>query len=318
MDWVEDVRTNLWAFPRGMKRDGAAGLKSIAWTSKYGSIVASAYDVATADGMNETGLVTNSLELAESDYGKPDGTKPTISIFAWAQYVLDNFAAVAEAVDALRREPFIVIAPKVPIGVKAHGHLSLSDPTGDSAIFEYVGGKLIIHHGREYQVMTNSPVYDEQLALYKSWEKIGGKTMLPGTDWSANRFVRASFCIKAIPQTDDTNQAVASVFGVIRSLSVPLGMTTPGQLNIASTYWRTVADHKNKVYYFESATNLKVLWVPLGELDFQEGAPVKELTLVGGRAYSGNAAAEFKEAKPFEFLPAKADWGPSSRSNGRP
>jgi hypothetical protein len=29
-------------------------------------------------------------------------------------------------------------------------HLSISDPTGDSAIFEYLGGKLIIHHGEKY------------------------------------------------------------------------------------------------------------------------------------------------------------------------
>lgn len=25
MDWVEDMQTNLWAFPRGMKRDGGLG-----------------------------------------------------------------------------------------------------------------------------------------------------------------------------------------------------------------------------------------------------------------------------------------------------
>jgi penicillin V acylase-like amidase (Ntn superfamily) len=25
MDWVEDMSSNLWAFPRGIKRDGAAG-----------------------------------------------------------------------------------------------------------------------------------------------------------------------------------------------------------------------------------------------------------------------------------------------------
>jgi choloylglycine hydrolase len=25
MDWVEDMQTNLWAFPRGMKRNGGLG-----------------------------------------------------------------------------------------------------------------------------------------------------------------------------------------------------------------------------------------------------------------------------------------------------
>jgi penicillin V acylase-like amidase (Ntn superfamily) len=36
------------------------------------------------------------------------------------------------------------------------------DPSGDSAILEYLGGKLVTHHGPEYKVMTNSPPYDQQ------------------------------------------------------------------------------------------------------------------------------------------------------------
>ncbi len=31
MDWEEDMSSNLWAFPEGMERDGAAGPKSIHW-----------------------------------------------------------------------------------------------------------------------------------------------------------------------------------------------------------------------------------------------------------------------------------------------
>ena len=90
MDWMEDMASNLWVFPAGMKRDGAAGAKSIQWTSKFGSVVVSGYEAGSTDGLNEKGLVANVLYLVESDYGKPDGKKPTISIAAWAQYVLDN------------------------------------------------------------------------------------------------------------------------------------------------------------------------------------------------------------------------------------
>ena len=43
MDWMSDLGSNLWAFPRGMQRDGAAGPTSIRWTSKYGSVIATAY-----------------------------------------------------------------------------------------------------------------------------------------------------------------------------------------------------------------------------------------------------------------------------------
>ena len=303
MDWVEETGTDLWAFPRGMKRDGAAGPTSIKWVSKYGSVVCSFYGVSSVDGMNEKGLVANVLYLTESDYGKPDGKRPTISIAAWAQYVLDNYASVTETVNALRDDPFVVIAPTLPGGRPAAGHLAISDPTGDSAIFEYIDGKLVIHHGKDYQVMTNSPVFDEQLALNKYWEQIGGTIFLPGTVRASDRFARASFYINVIPKTADMFQAVASVFGVIRGISVPLGITTPGQPNIASTYWRTVSDHKNKVYYYDSATSPTVFWVPLAELDLKEGAPVKKLTLAGGKTYSGSAASKFEPAQPFEFLP---------------
>ena len=307
MDWAEDPGTNLFCFPRGMKRDGAAGPRSIAWTSKYGSVVCAFYECSTVDGMNERGLVGNVLYLVESNYGKPDGRKPTMSIAVWCQYVLDNFATVAEAVEALRKEPFVIIAPTLPNGRLGQGHLSLSDPSGDSAIFEYIEGKLHIHHGREYQVMTNSPAFDQQLALNTYWEQIGGLVMLPGTNRAADRFVRASFFIKTIPQTDDEKRAVAAVLSVIRGVSVPLGITTPGQPNIASTLWRTLYDQRNKVLFFDSATSPTVFWTPLSDLDFTAGAAVKKLTLVGGKTYSGNAAGEFKESKPFEFLPAKAE-----------
>jgi penicillin V acylase-like amidase (Ntn superfamily) len=119
MDWKEDMASNLWIFPAGMKRDGASGPRSIAWTSKYGSVIVSGYEAGTTDGMNARGLVANLLYLAESDYGTPDGSRPLLSISAWAQYVLDNYATVAEAVDALRAEPFSILAPTLPNGSAA-------------------------------------------------------------------------------------------------------------------------------------------------------------------------------------------------------
>lgn len=51
--------------------------------------------------------------------------------------------------------------------------------------------------------MTNSPIFDQQLALNDYWKNIGGTTFLPGTNRAADRFVRASFYINAIPKTDD-------------------------------------------------------------------------------------------------------------------
>ena len=185
------------------------------------------------------------------------------------QYVLDNYASVAEAVDDLRKEPFYVATMMTPDGHPGQLHLSISDETGDSAIFEYLGGKLVIHHGRQYQVMTNAPAYDQQLALNAYWETVGGRAMLPGTSRPADRFVRTSFYVKAVKQTADPTEAVATAFSLIRNASVPLGVTPPpGAPNVAETLWRTVADHRNRRYFYESTRSPNVFWVDLGRPRF--------------------------------------------------
>jgi len=303
MDWKEDSQSNLWIFPRGMERNGEVGPNSLRWTSRYGSVITSAYDICSTDGMNEAGLVANLLWLAEAAYPEWDGSVPGLSIAAWVQYVLDNFATVAEAVGDMEKEHFVVISDNLPDGSRfATLHLSISDASGDNAIFEYVGNQLMIHHSRSYQVMTNSPIFEKQLALDEYWQTIGGLTFLPGTNRAADRFVRASYYIKAIPQTADMRTAVASVFSVIRNCSVPYGISTPDEPNISSTRWRTVSDQKNKVYFFESTLTPNVFWVNFPSIDLSEGAPVKKLDLVSGETYAGNAARQFVETAPFRFL----------------
>lgn len=66
MDWSEDLVSNLWIFPAGMARHGAAGEASLRWTSKYGSVVVSGYEAGSADGLNEKGLAANVLYISPS------------------------------------------------------------------------------------------------------------------------------------------------------------------------------------------------------------------------------------------------------------
>lgn len=314
MDWVEDMGTNLKVLPAGQQRDGGMENSNnipFTWVSRYGSIIADAYDLeGVADGMNEKGLVANLLYLAESDYGVLDPSKPTISIYNWAEYVLDNFATVSEAVNALKKEPFQIFAPVLPNGKESSLHLSLSDASGDSAIFEYIDGKLVIHHGKQYKVMTNSPSYDQQIALNTYWKNIGGLAFLPGTNKAADRFARASFLLDAIPKEIDknyiaavpgqsfVNQAIACVTGLQRSVSVPLGITTPEKPEISSTIWRTISDQKNLNYYYDSATSPNTFWVSLKKFNLKSGAPTKKLSLKNGRILSGEVSSLFVEEKP--------------------
>ncbi len=314
MDWGEDMMSNMWVLPRGMKRDGRGGKNTISWVSKYGSLIVTAYDIGTAEGMNQKGLVVNELALVESDYGKPAEGAKVISLSTWPQYVLDNFATVAEAVADLEKEAFRVQTVVLGTGRPANMHLVMSDASGDSAVFEYVKGKLVIHHGKQYKVVTNSPTYDKQLAIMEYWKEAGGlEKSLPGTSRAADRFVRTSYLLDALPaeaarkyisgtpQQSFKFQAPMAVLSLMRSVGTPLGFSLEEQPWVSSTIWRTVSDSTNRVVIFDSAMTPATFWVKLDDLDFKPGAPVRKLELAGGRTYSGNATDKFVEAKLFTF-----------------
>ena len=304
MDWfVSDMDTNMWLYPRGLERSSNTATPLV-WTTKYGSVVTTVYEGASADGMNEAGLVANMLYLAESEYppATEGDTRPTLPVSAWVQYALDNFATVAEAVAALEKEEFRMVTVSSPTGEPGTVHLSISDASGDSAIFQYIGGKLVIYHSRDYQIMTNSPTFDQQLALDAYWNKVGGDVMLPDTNRAADRFVRASYYINEATQTADPRRAIATVFSVMRNVSVPIGIKVPGQPNIADTLWLTVSDQKNKVYYYQDTNSPSILWVNLTAMDFSEGSGPRRLTMDGNPDLAGDQTANFQPAELFKFL----------------
>jgi choloylglycine hydrolase len=299
MDWVDpELTSDLWIFPQGLERNGGGSDNELTWTSKYGSAITAFYGTASADGMNEKGLVGNMQYLTEADFGDPAETgKPTISIGAWLQYFLDNFATVEEAVAAMQDPPFTVVSKPVENGFPALIHMAISDATGDSAIFEYLDGELVIHHGPEYVVMTNSPIYSEQLALNAYWEEAGGENFLPGTASATDRWVRASYYLKTMKKQEDRQLALATVFSLIRGVSAPVSSA-----NGVETLWRTVADHDAKNYYFDSVISPSVFWIDLNKVNLTPGAKAMTLKVSKDRPLAGEVSSQFEEAEPFEFL----------------
>lgn len=305
MDFSMEIPANLWSFPAGIERSGETGQNTIHWTSKYGSVAVSSWDIAVSDGMNEKGLNANMLWLNDTKYApfSEDTGKPGLSVALWAQYVLDNFATVNEVVDALSKEEFVVVSDYVP-GTDKYTtiHLSVSDPSGDNAIFEYVNGKLVINHSPDYTVMTNDPTFKEQLAISQYWKDIPGNTFLPGTVKSPDRFVRASYYINTVTQSSDYRVAVAAAFSVIRNVSVPYGIHIEGYPNLSTTRWRVVADQKNLVYYYEDVLSPNAVWVDLKKMDFKKGAGVKKLALDHHQIYAGETSKDFVKTEPFKFM----------------
>jgi len=282
MDWPESTQPILTVLPRGLKHDGGkVGGEDLhdpnpqKWTSKYGSLVTTVYGLGAADGINERGLAAHMLYLNATDFGPRDPKLPGVQAGLWAQYALDNSATVSEALDVLMKIQ--------PIGIEAHGHkatvhLALEDASGGSAIIEYIDGKPVVHHGREFRVMTNDPSYAEQIALLKAqdFSKPSSDMPLPGNVNPRDRFQRASYYLSMVPTPKTEREGVASMIAIARNVSVPFGAPYK-KFGVYNTEYRTLSDPTNKLYFFELTTNPNLIWTDLKKLDFEPGAPVKTL-----------------------------------------
>jgi penicillin V acylase-like amidase (Ntn superfamily) len=313
MDWVGSSQPRLVVLPRGMERDGGKlGVRQVVtensakWTSRYGSLVVTALNAGTPDGMNERGLAVHGLWLNATDYGPRDTTKAGVQAALWPQYVLDNAATVTEAIAIQSRiQPTNVFIPsdgggseRVPLS------LAVEDASGDSAILQYIGGELIIHHGPEHRVLSNDPPYDDALAELAKYDFTNATrdVPLPGNTNPMDRFIRANFYIdflrKTTPRTN--REAVASLMSVARNVSDPIGapFATPGVVD--ETDYRTLADLTNRVYYFELSRGLATLRTDMRDLDFRKGSPVLELNPQNPRL-QGNITSKYAVPKAAPF-----------------
>lgn len=301
LDWRTPIPTNLYVYPRGVKKQSFSDpARSISWTSKYASVVSVGYDVGVNEGLNEAGVVVNLLYLPGTFYAQPDDPRPYMSTALWAAYVLDNFASTHEAVETLSKDEFQINAPAMPGGSATTLHMAISDATGNSAIVEYLDGKLSIREGKEYQVLTNAPPYDQQLAIADYWKSVGGLNMLPGTNRSQDRFARASFYVSILPKNASHQTALAGIFGIIGNCAVPTGISDPEKPEISTTQWRSVSDQREMVYYFRRTETPSIIWIDLKEFDIYPGSPIMKLDLMSPhKMLSGNVIKEMKPSKGF-------------------
>ena len=300
MDWFEDMHSNIWLLPRGMKRNGLAEENPLTWTSQYGSVVVTGYEAGSLDGVNEKGLAVHALYLPETETGTRDPSLPGLCMSMWVQYYLDQFATVAEAVEA---EPYQLVMAVEPTSQKPLTlHLAMNDKSGDSAILECINGELKVYHSRDYTVMTNQPTFDQQLERIKQYRGFGGDKQLPGSTEPSDRFVRGAYYLKNLPKPDTEREAVASLMSVMRNVSAPFGIPDPNRPHISTTIWRTVIDLSNGVMFYDSVMSPQVFWIDINKLDFAAGQPVRKITVVDNYDLMGEVSGEFQEAEMFEFL----------------
>lgn len=306
MDYHRDLVTNMWKLPRGLGRDDGIEGK-LQWRARYGSVAITALDLMTVDGLNEAGLSGHILWLTESSYGTYDPSRPALAQSVWLQYFLDNYATVAEAVEWVQQNQLQVFQLTDPgSGEVPAIHLALDDASGDSVIFEYIDGKLHIHHSRDYRVLTNSPPYEQQLELLKQISGLGGDAPLPGSTLASDRFARAAYYSSRLAPPRSQVEAIAAMFSVMRNTAQPFRTPDPGKPEASQTIWQVVADLTHRRLVFESTTRPNVIWVNLAEMDFSEGSGVRKLDLVNGLTLkgglAGNVTDKFSDAGPLHLL----------------
>jgi penicillin V acylase-like amidase (Ntn superfamily) len=343
MDWAVNPTPQLWVMPPKVERKAMAKTKrgkEFKWKSKYSSVIVSNFDISNSDGLNSEGLAVNLLWLSSSIYPVEPHQKGAypMSMSIWAQYILDRCKSVEKAIYAMKNIYIqTTVIPDDPTKL-ATCHLSVGDKEGNSAVFEYINGRLHIytnvdtsgkkyknypHHIQYYnkdqmQVMTNDPKYDTQIASLIYWDELnrqyengGNPALLPGSNWSLNRFVRATYYTRQLPMKVEQNLALARLSSVINNTAQPA--TSVESADLSRTQYSSFADQARLQYFYRSGYGPFLIWIDLSDVNFnklKDGYALKlQLNEDGvfqdcnNNYMSGKMNAYLKAEKMFDFLP---------------
>lgn len=302
MDWLQDIPLRIWKFPRGMVKSGVAGNAPIQWESRYGSVVVSGYEVGVPEGMNEQGLSVHLLWLPETEYGRSEH-KPSISVGAWAQFVLDNYATTSEAVGGLMTLDLQIVAPMLLPGKQPKVYLSIVDQDGHCATIEYIDGEQHIYLDDSLKVVTNIP-YPKAKQLQESVEKsIKSVSDLPGDIYPSGKYTRANFYLSKLPDGLGAFDSVISIRSILEAVSVPRIQNNKNPSWMLKTIYRTLFDQTKRIFYYQGMKTPYWFYVPLDKMDFSVEADVLSFDTNHGKIIPyGDCSQLFKKEAPFKFL----------------
>lgn len=300
LDWKTPIPTNLYVYPRGMKKVSSDQPNHISWTSRYGAVYAVSYDGGIAEGMNEKGLCINGLFCKGTIYenSAPDN-RPFLSLSLIVAWLLDQYATTPEVVEVIKKRDFVIQGATFDGGTASTLHWGVTDAQGRSAIIEFDNGEVKVYDPGDVRVMTNDPQWPDMLAIINYWDKIGGSHMLPGTVSSPDRCVRANFFAHHVEATSDAPLAVAITRSILGNVSVPYTYLIEGEPNVSSTQWKSYSDLRDRVYYFELVTNPGYVYVDLNKCNLREGAPVMKFNTTENQGFIGDISSRLTPSQPF-------------------
>jgi choloylglycine hydrolase len=246
------------------------GKKAI-WTAKYGSITFNQYGrELPIGGMNEAGLVVESMYLPETRYPDPDDRPYLGAALQWRQYLLDTCATVGEVIASDKA---------IRVSNRARGpgvHLLILDKNGDSAVLEFINGRMQVLTGTDLPVavLTND-TYAKSLKCMQ--------TNSPPIFESTNSITR--FITAAEKNQDFQGQTIDEL--------VDFAFETLAAVSMARTRWRIVYDNKNMQVYFRTKVNYRIRHISVSDFDFSPSTPVKILDVNAN--LSGDITQEFSD-----------------------
>ena len=231
------------------------------WRSRLASLTFNQYGRELPNGgMNEAGLAIEVLVLPDTAYEKADA-RPEVTELGFVQYLLDQAATTAEAVELARR---VRVAP-----VQARLHYFLCDARATCATLEFLRGSLVVSTAGAMPVraVTNS--------TYASSIRAPGSATGSGTG-SLGRFARLAGRVGDPSEGDP----VAAAFKDLDSVRFP-----------TSTQWQIVYELRAQRVHFRSLHHPSVKTVALGAFPPACAEPVMMLDMASNQA--GDATAAF-------------------------
>jgi len=176
--------------------------KNLGWTSRFQSITFNQFGKEfPLGGMNERGLVMEELNVSPVGIGDRDAA-PAINEFQLVQYVLDNCATVAEAMDE------ITLLHYSPLILQLH--YFLVDSSGNFAVIEFDGNKFksCTDEGGKPPFLSNNR-YRESIEYLQKFKGFGGELPVHHRKGSNERFVSASKMLSDYKEEEPLGYAFA-------------------------------------------------------------------------------------------------------------
>ncbi|USD64287.1 linear amide C-N hydrolase [Vibrio sp. SCSIO 43136] len=136
-----------------------------------------------AEAMNDAGLEARILYLGRDYTAFPEGSAdtPDVSALEVPNWAADNFATVAEVLEAIESNKVDIIDAEVCNLPNSDGHCTqapvhyqFADKSGDVAVVEFVQGELKVYRGSDAEALTNNPEFSVHLEFTANGKKSDG------------------------------------------------------------------------------------------------------------------------------------------------